>query len=271
MNRHLQLALSVVLAIGGFAFLLCLLAFSAGQAGTAMPSEVNPFGAVGTWIAHLVLRIFGLAGFLLPTVAIGWAVALWRDRDLSNPSRRLAGALLLLPTLSGLVHLLPSGSGDWLLMRWDQSNLEGLGGAIGFMLCAPAHGWANQAFGGGYLRAWLDTAGSAVVLAALAMAALWLMDLGLLAWARRLWSVFYVRREPGMSSGSSAIPSGVYPEHGDPVANKARATTSFRELSKRLTDGGSLPGPSDADEILAAIRRQREGLASPTVEVPAAY
>ena len=76
LNRHLQFAISVVLAIGGFALLLCLAAFNAGQVGTAMPSEAHPFGSFGAWTANLILRGYGLAGFLVPALAIGWAVAL---------------------------------------------------------------------------------------------------------------------------------------------------------------------------------------------------
>lgn len=263
MNRHLQFAISVLLAIGGFALLLALVSYKASQIGTATPAEGHPFGMLGAWLSHALVRGYGLAAFLVPVVAIGWAVALWRDRDLSNPSRRIAGAIVLLPALSGLLHLLPRGSGDWLLTRWDQSNLEGLGGAIGYLLCAPVGGWASSASGGGFLRVWLDTAGAAVLLAGVVVLALWLMDLGILAWLRRLWYVATTRRQAGAGTDSAVYRSGVYDGQAASPANTARATTSFRELRKRLTDGGELPGPNDADEILAAIRRQREALDAP--------
>ncbi len=263
MNRHLQLALSVLLAIGGFALLLALVAYKASQTGTTTPAESHPFGPAGAWIAYVLLRGYGFAAVLVPVVAIGWAVGLWRDRDLSDPSKRIAGAIILLPVLAGLLHLLPRGVGDWLLTRWDQGNLEGLGGAIGFWLCAPVNGWASPGSDGGFLRQWLDTAGAAVLLAGLGVFALWLMDLGLVAWTRRLWYLATTRRAGSVGSGSAVFPSGVYQAPGDPVANKARATTSFRELQKRLTDHGELPGPNDADEILAAIRKQREALDAP--------
>ncbi len=265
-NRHLQLALSVLLAIGGFALFLALVAYKASQTGTTTPVESHPFGPAGAWIAYVLLRGYGFAAVLVPVVAVGWAVGLWRDRELSSPSRRLAGAILLLPVLAGLLHLLPRGSGDWMLTRWDQSNLEGLGGAIGYWLCAPANGWAAPRGEGGLLRGWLDTAGAAVLLAGFGVFAVWLMDLGLLAWVRRLWYLASTRRAREAGQGSAVFSSGIYPAPGDPVANKARATTSFRELHKRLSDNGDLPGPTDADEILAAIRKQREALESPPSE-----
>ncbi len=269
MNRHLQLALSVLLAIGGFALLIILVAYKASQTGTTTPAESHPFGSAGAWIAYLLLRGYGLAAVLVPLVAIGWAIGLWRDRDLREPSRRIAGAIILLPVLAGLLHLLPRGTGDWMLTRWDQSNLEGLGGAVGYWLCAPANGWASPGSDGGVLRQWLDTPGAAMLLACLGLFAMWLMDLGLIAWLRRLWYLAMTRRVTEAGTGSAVFPSGIYEAPGDPAASKARATTSFRELHKRLTDNGELPGPSDADEILAAIRKQREAVEAPAEEAAA--
>jgi len=269
MNRHLQLALSVLLAIGGFALLLALVAYKASQVGVATPTESHPFGSFGAWTAHALLRGYGLAAILVPAVALGWAVALWRDRDLSHPSRRIAGAIVLLPALAGLLHLLPRGSGDWMLTRWDQSNLDGLGGAVGYLLCALPGGWASSG-GGGFLRVWLDTSGAAVLLSGVAIFAIWLMDLGLTAWVRRLWYLAATRRSVESGSGSAVYPSGIYTGPADGGKNnKARATTSFRELQKRLTDKGELPGSSDADEILAAIRKQREALDEPEAALQA--
>lgn len=263
MNRHLQFAISVVLAIGGFALLLALASYKASQIGTTTPAETHPFGMLGAWFSHALIRGYGLAAVLVPIVAVGWAVGLWRDRDLSNPSRRIAGAILMLPALAGLLHILPRGTGDWLLTRWDQSNLEGLGGAIGYLLCAPVGGWAAPG-SGGFLRVWLDTAGAGVLLGSVVVLALWLMDLGLIAWTRRLWYLMATRRQSDAGTGSAVYHSGVYQgAAGSAAANSARATTSFRELRKRLTDGGELPGPNDADEILAAIRKQRDALDAP--------
>ncbi|MEK7411943.1 MAG: DNA translocase FtsK 4TM domain-containing protein [Planctomycetota bacterium] len=267
MNRHLQLALSVVLALGGFTLLLCLVAFKATQVGTATPAEAHPFGMFGAELSRMLLRGYGLAALLIPLLAIGWAVALWRDRDVSNPSRRIAGALILLPAVSGLLHLLPLGIGDGLLLRWDQSNLEGLGGAVGRLLCGPSNSYANMAHDGGYLRVWLDTSGALVVLLFAVFVAMWLMDLGIWAWMRRIWRLLAARRDDeAVGASSGAHHSGVYVASptSNVAENKARATTSLRELRKRLSDGGELPGPAEADEILAAIRRQREALdASP--------
>jgi hypothetical protein len=61
MNRHLQLALSVLLAIGGFALLLALVAYKASQTGTTTPAESHPFGPAGAWIAYVLWR-----GWVLP-------------------------------------------------------------------------------------------------------------------------------------------------------------------------------------------------------------
>jgi S-DNA-T family DNA segregation ATPase FtsK/SpoIIIE len=280
-NRHLQLALAVLLATGGFALLLALVAYNANQIGGAVPPESHPFGPVGAFIAHILIRGYGLAGFLIPLVAIGWAVALWRDRDLSNPSRRIAGAILFLPVAAGLIHLLPRSVAESVLTRWDHGNLDGLGGAIGYLLCAPADGWSGG--GAGFLRAWLDTAGAAMVLVALALVALWLMDLGLWRWFRRALHLI-PRREVAAQGYDPTSASGLFSaERPQTAAATARATTSYRELRKRLSENGDLPGPADADEILAAIRRQREALergeqepepavaaAAPAAEPPAA-
>ena len=145
MNRHLQLGLSVILAVGGVFLAVCLLAYTANQVGGASPAGAHPFGSFGAWLSHALLRGYGLAAFLMPAVSIGWAVALWRDRDTSNAARRITGAIILMPALAGLLHLLPRGTGESILLRWDQSNLDGLGGAVGFLICGPLHSYANPA------------------------------------------------------------------------------------------------------------------------------
>lgn len=262
MHRHLQLALAVALALAGFALLVALLSYQSGQIAGSLPAEGHPLGPAGAWIAHLLLRGYGLAAFFVPLLAIGWAAALWRERDVSHPSRRITGAVILLPTLAGLLHLLPRGVGDWLLVRWDQVHLDGLGGAVGFWLCARPDHWAARG-DGGVLRAWLDAGGAAAALALLAVLALWLMDLGILARLRRLYG-YLVHRGPALPAADDERASGSFPVP-DPAASatrRARATTSLRELQARLKRGDTLPGPEDAEAILAEIRRQREALAA---------
>ncbi|MCX8039865.1 MAG: DNA translocase FtsK 4TM domain-containing protein, partial [Planctomycetota bacterium] len=258
MHRHAQLALAVILALAGFTVLVALASYHAGQIGGSLPAETHPFGPAGAWLAHILIRGYGLAAFLLPLVIIGWAAALWRERDVSNPSRRIAGAILLLPAVAGLLHLLPRGLGDWLLVRWDQVPLDGLGGAVGFWLCARPDHWATHG-DGGILRAWLDAGGAAFALAVVALLALWLMDLGILARLRRLWG--WLRHRPPSAAAESA-PSGLFvsPDPEVSASRRARATTSFRELQARLSRKETLPGPEDAAAILAEIRRQREEL-----------
>jgi S-DNA-T family DNA segregation ATPase FtsK/SpoIIIE len=260
MNRPMALITVALLAAGSGFILLSLLSYNSTQVAAASPVGSNLMGPVGAWLAHLMISCWGLVAFYIPVVMAGYGVAMWREYDLAFLWRRLTGALLLLPALCGLMHLLPATRvGESLLQEWDQYLLRGLGGSLGYLLCGPASHDGDAPFPGGLLVRWLDVPGAVLALLALAALALVLMDLGLSRWGRRLWGM--LRQATARRHIDDAVESERHlsePYVAPPPRPKARTTTSVHEITRRLAEEQALP--PDAAELVEKIRNHRKAL-----------
>ncbi|MCK6490134.1 MAG: DNA translocase FtsK [Planctomycetes bacterium] len=263
MSRPLRYALVAVLAVVSGFLAVAMIGYSSGQVGGgASPAGLNPMGLVGAWAAHAVIHAWGVVGFLLPVLGLGYAVALWRDYDLSDLGRRLAGAVLLLPALCGLVHLVPYGTpGLRLLTTWDQLQLQGLGGVLGHLLCAPVVRAPGGEVVGGFLVRWLDVAGSSAVLLVVAFGALLLMDIGLGRWLHRLWRAARHEAERASRHEQPQAASEAFVPRAEPVA-KNRQTTSIHEVASILQriEQAEPAVPAEAEQLIERIRAHRRQL-----------
>ncbi len=261
MNRPMTIVVMSLLAvIAGFLF-LALLSYGANQVMAASPAGTNLMGLGGAWIAHSLISFWGIVAFYIPAVLVGYAIGMWREYDLAFLGRRLTGALLLLPALCGIVHLLPvSRLSESMLIQWDQVQLKGLGGSLGYLLCGPASRDVDPAYPGGLLVRWLEVPGAVVVLLALATLALLLMDLGLGRWLRRLWAMVRnstLRRSVEVVEPDRFHSEPYVPQQAIPRA-KNRSTTSMHEITRRIADEQALP--PDAQQLVEKIRNHRKAL-----------
>ena len=267
MNRPLALVMMVVLAVLAAFVLLGLLSYEHNQVGDASPPGSNLVGGGGAYIAYYLIGAWGVAAFLVPTVMLGYAWALWREADLDNLGRRLAGALLVVLSVSGLAHLVPLVSGEgllarwgeWLLVRWDQMQLKGFGGSLGNELCGAPIRDSLHPFPGGLLRHSLEPSGAALVLIAVLVLGVILMDIGIAGMLRRWWRSF--KRAGERRRLATAAASDRYlsePFVPIPPKPKGRATTSMHEISRRIADEEALP--PDAAQLVEKIRSHRRAL-----------
>ncbi len=262
MNGPVRAVVALFLGlVAGFLFFACL-GYSSDQIAGARPAGSNLMGFAGAGIAHGLLLAWGLAAFLVPAIVFGYAVAVWRRYDLTHLPRRLTGAILLVPAVAGLVHLLPVGPTNLILGHWNHVDLGGLGGAVGYFLCGPAAAGRPDA---GCLVQWLGIAGAAVALAAVAVGGIWMMLLGLARYVRRLSSAIRSWREQPESDTAMPISSEPFvPPLRPPQAR--RNTTSINEIAKRIS--GEQPGlPEDAMLLVERIRLHRKALEKPG-EIP---
>lgn len=233
----------------------------------------NPCGLLGARLAAWSIGTLGLAAVLVPALALVLAILLATDRGNDKPGStlalRLTGCLLLLPAAAGLLHLLPTGVGRGLLERWDQVQLDGLGGRCGWLLSgAPAYDPATAApvQSGGLLRRHLATTGSAVVLAAAVAICLCLLQLDLrrrtVQVAQRLREgTTAVRRRLAAGSDPGVSRSLTVPDAPLPVVEEREATTSsIAEISQRIQRASTTASAIDASDLVERIRARRLAL-----------
>jgi S-DNA-T family DNA segregation ATPase FtsK/SpoIIIE len=123
-------------------------------------SPSNLIGRLGAHLSDIFLQMFGLAAFTLPLILVGISVRALFGNNPGLPVRKAAGASLLLVALSGLLALLPRLSLDVLA---NSRN----GGAVGYVVAEA-------------LARIMNTAGAAIVLAAISLLTLMLaMDVSL--------------------------------------------------------------------------------------------
>jgi S-DNA-T family DNA segregation ATPase FtsK/SpoIIIE len=264
MRRPVRVVVAGCLAVGAVLLLLALASYAHPQIINGGTEGKNLMGLAGAWIAHGFILLWGVVAFLPPLLLLGYAIAIWREADLDNLGRRLTGAVILIPALCGLVHLLPlNAECEGLLLRWDQYQFGGLGGSLGRLLCARA-GRYDAGGGDGLLVQNLDVAGSALVLLCMACAGLLLMHVGLRRLLRRIWNAVHSwKQAPAlpMPERPGRVKPPFVPGPGGPVI-KTRATTSIHEITRRIADeeGGAMP---DAEALLEKIRQQRRALQAP--------
>src|SRR5205085_140307 len=107
-------ALGALLVLASLLLLLALLTYFPGDASldtaVAAPPR-NYLGYDGAVIADLLMQSVGFAGYLVPTVLLGWAFRLMLRRPVHRFARRLAmlGAGLILGALACSVLQIPGG------------------------------------------------------------------------------------------------------------------------------------------------------------------
>ncbi len=243
-----------MLAGGAVALLVALISYAPAQVAGASPSGVNLLGGLGAHLAHGLIGIFGIAAFLPPVVLVAMAGVVASGVPWDTAARRLTGSVLLMLVAPALVHLLPLWRwSDRLQQHWDQQQLAGLGGALGYYLCGPVANPADPTYVGGLLVRQVDTGVAALILTAAAIGCLALIDLGLVGLMRRAWRAF-VDYQPAASAPEPN--RRLTPAFADvPAAPKARTTTSIKEITRRLVESESIP--ADAEDLVARIRERR--------------
>lgn len=264
MRRPVRIAVVVALALVAGVWFLALADYVPNQISGTAVSGSNLMGLVGAWFAYYAILLWGLVAFYPALMLAGYALALFREADLDHLGRRLVGAVLLLPVLCALVHLLPRGFPlvDRLLTSWDQQQLFGLGGNLGYLFCAPMGAYENRTHPGGLLVANLDIWGSALVLSLIAGFCLWMMNIGLRRFARRLFNALRTwKQAPPLEI--PARPGRVRPliDPAGPPVIKTRSTTSISDVSRFLAEGQAEPS-ADAEVLIEKIRQQRKALQS---------
>ena len=71
------------------------------------PPGKNLCGIVGATFAHVALRAWGLAAFLIPIITVGFVAAFARGYRGRNAALRLTGCLIIIPSFAGLIHMIP--------------------------------------------------------------------------------------------------------------------------------------------------------------------
>src|SRR4051812_46900401 len=121
MNRPLRLLVALLFAAAAVALLVALISYAPDQVVGASPTGANLVGPVGARLAHALVGAFGAAGFLPVLVLVAMAGVVASGAPWDKAARRLTGAILLLPALAGLLHLLPMWrGGERVLLHWDQ-------------------------------------------------------------------------------------------------------------------------------------------------------
>jgi S-DNA-T family DNA segregation ATPase FtsK/SpoIIIE len=250
---------AVMLACLAVALVVALCSYAPDQVSGASPAGLNLAGPLGAWLAHTTITAWGVAAFLVPIMVAGFAIAVLRRDRIENLSRRLTGAVLLVPVMAALVHLMPMGRfGEMLLGHWDMHRFHGLGGAVGFFLCGPAAPAEKPAFPGGLLTANLDTGGAALVLSLLVVGCVLLLQVGLLSYLRRMWAAVGSYQKPPMRIPERRHTATMQPGMPVPAMPKDRTTTALKELTRKI-QAEETP-PADAADLVERIRQRRRAL-----------
>ena len=253
MTRPIALVAAIALIVAALFLSLAMVSYSAAQIGGASPAGSNLVGLGGAYVAHGLILLWGAAAFLVPLIAFHWAMVLWLEDSLPDPGRRLVGIALLLPALCGLLHLLPIGSfAENRLIAWDQLQLGGIGGAVGFKLCGPPSSLVSPAWPGGIVWRYLGTGGTTLALMALGFSGLLFMDLGIGRYLRKAWREVRGRGDRESAGHISTTPFIPRAE----VSPKRRQTTSIQAVAKRIENIGKrdLTVPEDVEALVQKIR-----------------
>ena len=264
MNHGVRVVVAVMLACVGIALGLSLFSFTPAQVSGASPAAVNLAGPLGAWLAYHTITAWGIAAFLVPLLFFGFSIAVLRRDHIENLSRRLTGAVVLIPVMAGLVHLLPTVRlGQSLLGHWDMYRFHGLGGAVGFYLCGPTAPIEKPSFPGGLLTMNLDTGGAALVLVLLAIGCLLLLQVGLIAYLRRAWAAVGTYQQPPRRVTEGRVTANMQPGMPAQTLHKVRTTTAIKELTRKIQEEES--PPADAADLVERIRQRRRALEEGTL------
>ncbi len=255
-HDSLFVLLAVVMTFAGAFLLLALVSYAPDQIDGSSPMGSNYCGRIGAHIAHVCIKAWGAVAFYLPLALFGLALAIFRGYRGRDFSLRLAGIILMLPVLCGLVQLLPEfGPVRVLLLHWHCQQLGGLGGALGWFLCGAPDAVGDRV--PGHLLRHMDVSGSLVLLLLVGAGSLGLMRLGLTRLAKRIWQEGKdaLRRKP--TKPLKPI-SRTRLERPDPTPEQK--PTTIEDISRRIaSDRDSHEGP-DATNLVERIRRRRQEL-----------
>ena len=180
----LRMVSAILLSGLGAYLLLVLCSYNHNQIGGTTQVEFNLGGQLGAMLGKTLISVWGLAAFLLPLYALGYAFAMFRGKYLDGIGLRLTGAIMLIPIAASLFHLWGYGPGEVgksLLLRWNNYELGGMGGALGNLLASHS----SDDRSGGLLVHYLGTSGSLLILLAGAILALMLMRIGFISYGQR--------------------------------------------------------------------------------------
>ena len=234
-NHRLILACST-LGLGLFSS-LSLFSYSHDQVTAAHTDASNLCGQAGAWFAHFCIGSWGLAAFIIPAVIVSFSLVTFHHKPRSIGLRASAWTLFIF-CLSGFLHLLPVSDANTLLLLWDQSQLQGLGGRLGHFLCSEQ----------GLLVAYLGTIGSGVVLVALAGVSTVMMRLGVLQLSKRI--------ARGIRSYQERKAQRLRPKpRKAQIESEASAEAAAEESSSRIAVESSNSGDSSSQRL--PVRPQR--------------
>ncbi|MHC5068325.1 MAG: DNA translocase FtsK 4TM domain-containing protein, partial [Planctomycetota bacterium] len=275
---------AIVLACCASLLLLALFSYRPEQITGIGAVAHNLGGSAGAWASHALIGSFGAAAFVIPVIMLGYTVALLRGKILNDLPLRLTGAVLLIPALTGLLHLIGDGEMRAALLRhWDHVHLHGLGGRVGWLLCVEP-GTAETAIDhpGGWLRRHAGTVGSAAALVLVLIGAICAMRLHLIHYGQRVLAAARKHHERTSASTRRSVTAGeasrprpatsVFSDE-PAVAEPPRPTTPAPEsepstgtTTRRRKSTTAL----DTDDLLSRIRARRKDLADANGEPLAA-
>lgn len=252
---------AIALTVLALFTLVSLISFHPDQVGNASPPGRNLCGIVGATFAHIALGAWGLAAFLVPLIAAGFSWAFFRGYRGRNAALKLTGAILIVPAMAGIIHLIPEYRLVAALLRhWDQSHLTGLGGTLGHLLSGnPVH-IEGRSLGGGILVSHLHRTGAFMLLATVVVAGLVLINMGLRELLRNIYYAVHDRMRKPMRT-TTHLDQGLPPRPStpQPMPVPERPTTSVDEVTKRIAAVGA-SSSLDANDLVERIRRRRREL-----------
>ena len=274
-----RIVVAIILTIASVALLLALASYHPAQISGAGSAPTNLIGGFGAHLAHYLVEAWGAVAFYPSLLGLGYAIALLRGKQLDSLAMRLTGAILLLPVLAALIHLIGSNAArDALLMRWDQVHYHGLGDRLGWQLMVPAGTpealqlveGTSYDHPGGLLRRYLGTSASAFVLIAAMIGCVSLMRIGVIGYARRIINALQQNRRKRPTGNFADQPKEpiVVPEptpldnptdDDDEGSTYERTASSIEEVTRKIASRESTTS-LDAKDLVERIRARRRAL-----------
>ncbi|NRA38876.1 MAG: DNA translocase FtsK [Planctomycetes bacterium] len=225
---------------------LSLFSYHHSQTSSSLSDSHNLCGTLGALLARFCIGSWGLGAFLLP---IGCALlgGCLFFRPAQQLGTRIAGFVLALFAMSGVLQLLPiTNVENSLLQHWDMVHL-GLGGRLGFFLAADQ----------GVLTSALGNFGSVIILITMIVGSFFLMRIGFIElWKRITRGIrsYNERRAEAFRPQSRKTPKEPLP-----AAQAVSQKHSSKEIQQHAQDSSSQriaitpERPTTIDEVNKAI------------------
>jgi S-DNA-T family DNA segregation ATPase FtsK/SpoIIIE len=260
LSMVVRMLVGVMLLIPAVFVLLALVSFDAAQLQGTGDIVANTMGPWGAWLAGQLIGAYGLAIFCLPIALFGLSISLLRGVDFGLIQRRTAATLLLLPVLAALVHLLePIGWRQDLLIRWDEMELAGLGGRVGYFFSAPVgeNAWAGAAHRPGLVVSLVGATGSVLLWLIALVGVMALFDFGLFRASREAWQRWQASQRAREAWRDDEDALRELSTFGGEAPQPEREMTDVSAVAERI----ERPNQTlDATDLVAAIRARREAI-----------